>query len=396
MRRAPWERRSAFAVALALGALAPLSRLQAETDPLESLKQQFQKYPARAFQSAARMFRDPQRKGDLDGMMAIIRIVGPASRHRHYMATAEEMIEAAIPVAQQTARWTTLGDLHMERAELLHGRGALINLRYIHSWQAGRDAYLKAGALPARCAGHEWRVQEFSALHAGWDSPEESAKRQERGTYGRHFSQVVAIERAIARRRDSEAVGLAHQLVSEVAREDDPTLCTDALCVAASAVWLRGGDRLLQAVMQVVESRRISSENVGWAIFGASTWAWTGRDDLFRGACYWWLSQFSVERHSVRYVVPLFAGKLRQFGRTGEAERVLRFYVWCLQAQRCVGYTMMSDAIWPEVPADLRRALVDVGCRWTKAAQREDLERTVALLHDGVLRLVSCHASSVG
>lgn len=155
MRRIVPSRRVAIQVAAALVVLGACRVGAAEPDPLESLKQQFQKDPTRAFEHAARMFKKPQRAGDLEGMMGILRVVAPESRRLYYGAVLEDMIDAVIPVAQKSADWAALGEVYTERARfashVLHdvaamgGIGPASWLRYVRFLTLADEAYGNAG-----------------------------------------------------------------------------------------------------------------------------------------------------------------------------------------------------------------------------------------------------------
>ncbi|NCQ35876.1 hypothetical protein GW813_12570, partial [bacterium] len=65
----------------------------AQPDPLADLKQLFKDDPATAFEKAWKLFQEPRKKGDLDGMMGIIRVVTDMSVRCKYAKVLDEMAD---------------------------------------------------------------------------------------------------------------------------------------------------------------------------------------------------------------------------------------------------------------------------------------------------------------
>jgi len=95
-------------------------------DDLDDLKALFREDPAEGFQVADEMFDDAWEDGDLDWMLEIIRLTAHWGYCHCYFAVAEDMFDAAIPLAQDSGQWEILGELYTPRGSLLR-----------HSWRGG-------------------------------------------------------------------------------------------------------------------------------------------------------------------------------------------------------------------------------------------------------------------
>lgn len=110
------------------------------------------------FAHADALFAQAYRAGDLDAMMAVLRSTLHPSVVCYYPALCEDMIDAALPVAEQRAQWATIGELHLLRYTVNSGLfGAVeikaVDKRLLRKAEIAAAAYGKAGVHPNPAEG---------------------------------------------------------------------------------------------------------------------------------------------------------------------------------------------------------------------------------------------------
>jgi hypothetical protein len=246
---------------------------------LEALNLLFEKDPATAFEQAARMFEELKAKGDLEGMMAIIRVVGPQARRCWYVRVLEDMIETAAPLAREAGKWEMLGDLYMQRAVPLDGLyfgGDNEQGRSLHYGALAEEAYQRVGKQPAE--GQPNYKQQLQDLMASFT---ERLQKEKRG------AALLAILRADWEGQEGEAVALAERLLQELRQDPDGYRDLPSLSTVMNTVRLRGGERLIPGLRTICRPREMPV-NYLQVLANACIYAWGGRDDVFR-QCYNWV-----------------------------------------------------------------------------------------------------------
>lgn len=339
---------------------------------LEALKQLFEKDPATAFEKSWRMFQDPMKKGDLEGMMGIIRVVGPASRSHFCVNPLDDMIDSAVPLAQNSGQWETLGHLCLERAEtarmLKEDCGVLrpAALRIAHFGSLAREAFAKMGAVPQRLRYIENVITTYEEM-AKWANTA-AGENYELGQVGPlHWPLVKDIAQAVGEGHDREALTLVENLLRQVATEQDDRIFQAVLWRIGWLLWLRGAERIISPLRRLVDARgdRYGGSSFVNGIATGCAVAWTGRDDVYRRTFYWCFKHLDLNRHGPGWALGQFATKLRRFGEIHEANRLLRYWVELMHktrpAQRGSGQHAQR-LVWPGAPDDVRRGLVFITC----------------------------------
>ena len=357
-----------------LGCVLHPRAARVQADRLRDLQALFESDPAAAFETAARLFEDPKAQGDLDGMMALVRVVAPEAKRCLYAKVLDDMIDAAVPLARDAGRWETLGELCLARAETCFELATHFPLasplsdmdRACYFGVQAADAYERAGKLTDEMA--QW---------AEW------ARRYRKDAEGRpqlpldagepdpYKEGILASARFQTEGRDAEAVAAVAEVLARLARDPRPGAADYALTLTGGALRLRGGERLVPLAR--------AAWQLGCSAYGpvvaACGAAWSGRDDAFRDLFYWlWAQAELLPSRTAPYGGgwPMFVAKLGTFGRRPEAAAAAgRYLAWTSQApSEVLARTSLPgpEIVLPYAPREHHAALLDLWCRATVAA----------------------------
>ncbi len=346
--------------------------------------------PAMWFDAVLALCDRQLREQDLDGVMQTIEATKRTAWHLTYGAPLEEMIDAALPMAQAKGDWKAVGDLCTTRA-LMTGscyRPAVARpggARSARFAAVAGDAYARAGA-----ASEDYRVLVETNTRveaAKFAEPCDPAELVD--TYGpAHAERMAQLFDAVGDARDRDALALLHDVVTRVWDEPDPKVY-DALCQAVSALlWLRGAHQVLPELRAAIADRgdpREEARALTDDVARGCAVAWTGKDDAFRDTFLWCLGQRDPRRHLLTATMGDFARKLWDFGRQGEAMDVA--WEWCNLARqeppkrRVESPWGYSLTLWKETPDDLRREVVDLYCEHSVwGAHQGDADKNMTFL----------------
>ncbi|PIY43019.1 MAG: hypothetical protein COZ06_23780, partial [Armatimonadetes bacterium CG_4_10_14_3_um_filter_66_18] len=318
---------------------------------------------------AWKLFQEPRKKGDLDGMMGIIRVVEGNARQLRYPRVLEDMLDAALSIAQPAGRWADLGDLYTWRAGMAASLpvGTFCWGRSAHFVALAGEAYLKAGKKPEPLLSY--LQDQTKSADPRWVSQDKQARSQLLSPSQLRLAE--ALEKAAEQASDAEALALMGEMLRQAGQEADDWCRLHLMYRVAAHLWVRGSERLLPLFRHLVESGR---EPMGWTtaieLLSGCAAGWSGRNDAFREAVYWCLRHAEVHPEARSMGIMPFARKLHDFGRYSEAEELVRRWVtpvWDMpipRDQSIVGrYRPYLGALWKGCPADIRRALVSLATK---------------------------------
>jgi len=362
-------------------------------DGLAALDQLLQRDPAAGFQEAWRMFQGPARNGDLDGMVAITRLVAPQAGLCQYSHVHYNMLDVAVPAAQAAGRWDTLGELFLQRAgpqPPVHE--ILFEWRGIYFTVKAADAYAKSGTMPegleaAAAQAREWMKEDRRAAMCAFYGFLQ-------GSPGYYVDTVCAAWQAYGEGRDGEAIQLVEQMIARMAGGADPSL-DDAqvnrmLMVAADLVAARGGEvlvPLIRAALTPDAARRNAALSLmarGCAL------GWDGRGGALRAAAQWALGELDPREIPTCWPGAVtWAWKAHAMGRPYEAWAVISWWLDFDEAALAIGSqpdTLLAIApfnpaiIMTNMPAALRHRVVEHWCRIALHKQAEVVRRRLPRL----------------
>ena len=367
---------------MAIGCSAVCGQAAPEADPLADLRQLFRTDPATAFEEAARRFEAPKAAGDLDGMMAIIRVVAPEAARCYYVRVLDDMSDAAAPVAREGGNWATLGELLWSGAQAWYACRDGIewkcllwsHLRAFALTVEAAAAYERAGAVPEAVAA---LLPQAQASLDAWQPNGEGYAWLAR--YGDYRNALFDIGTADNEGRDSEAVALALGVLQRLAEETDSARVAGVLAQVAPLTGLRGGEVLIPHVRRLYRPEYWTE----WWGGARSVWAgcalgWSGRDDVLLDTFYWAFGQhdprLGVGADSASAVS--FGAKLVAFGREEEAVALLRRWLDFIdQVDFVSAIAPYMDAACPALEGllapDMRRRLLDLRCRLALHPRRD-------------------------
>jgi len=226
----------------------------AQPDPLADLKQLFKDDPATAFEKAWKLFQEPRKKGDLDGMMGIIRVVEGNARQLRYPRVLEDMLDAALSIAQPAGRWADLGDLYTWRAGMAASLpvGTFCWGRSAHFVALAGEAYLKAGKKPEPLLSY--LQDQTKSADPRWVSQDKQARSQLLSPSQLRLAE--ALEKAAEQASDAEALALMGEMLRQAGQEADDWCRLHLMYRVAAHLWVRGSERLLPLFRHLVESGR--------------------------------------------------------------------------------------------------------------------------------------------
>ena len=143
---------------------------------LQELQELFQRDPLAAYDRAARMFEERRKRGDLDGMMAILRVVADWEDAYGNVPAFDRMTAAAAVVAERDGRWRELGEIWYRRALLAMdvggdtqgqplGHPADGTARALYFAEQALAAYEKAGMPPPDTTAYvKARYRDYKGL----------------------------------------------------------------------------------------------------------------------------------------------------------------------------------------------------------------------------------------
>jgi len=343
-------------------ALWSTSCLHAQPQTIEELQQLFETDPATAFEEAWRMFQEPMQNDDLEGMYGIIGVVAPHAGRCCYAAVIDEMIDAALPLAEAGGRWEVVGNLCAARAGIsgtvhaLYGRSA----RTAHFARRALEALTKAGAEQSRI---EW-LRNLSETH---DLGEIMSQREELRARmcGPNYGPIaVALDTAVSVGDDARALSLMREILGRASQEPPQAEGTErggpfwgrGVEAVAEYLWLRETQGLVLQIRSLVEMRPDSQLGTNPArsrLAMGCQMAWGGRHDVFCETFHWcWQgSDFVAE-----WMLPDFIGKARSFGRREEADWLT--LVWARGSHRQRASMKGANLAHAGLPRELRRALI--------------------------------------
>lgn len=338
----------------------------AEGDPLAGLNELFRKDPASAFEESWRLFQEPMGRGDLDGMMAIVRVVKPEAIRCLYGRALDAMLDAVIPAARDSGKWEILGEAFEARADLnlqLRLRVASWDYmalgmhRFDHCLLQALEAYARAGKIPD--------ALKDDVIVTGVRDSQAAFDRNQPG------EAWYPAYRAYVDGDHAQAVRLGLELLAKA--RDDPwgVARYEAMRAAAPLVEVPGGEAVLQAERALWDP---SPDTVGDGqalafLCAYCTRAWSGRDDVYRDCFYWILGQFDPLVFGPWNDPLFFALKLAVFGRKAEGLSIARRwfdFVQRVPPGRAWGYADLPadmPAWYPDLPPDLLQQFAELPCR---------------------------------
>ena len=368
---------------LLLFSLTPfLPRAQAAVNPadLEALKQLFQKDPATAFEKSWKLFQEPRKEGDLEGMMeifdvAVIAVHFGSRQTQTQHPVIEDMIDAAVPVARRQGNWEALGNLYLVRGFMLslNGRGPALpcSFRGLKFIPLAVEAYEKAGKPSSRYA---WLLEKCTRELTRLRRDVSEAKDTITGEVGTNYAPLVlSIYEAIGEARDTEAVSGMQALLEQIATETNTRVLSAVLSVVAEMLWVRGAERCIPLVRELAEKRNTGSGVFSNAYYACLT-GWSGRSDLVWDTIYWALR--GLVKSGYTNPPYAFAGVLKPFHRDRECERLARVWAamlrssWGEMEKRC-SLPYHNILITASTSSDVRRTLVRADCEapvWSEGA----------------------------
>jgi tetratricopeptide (TPR) repeat protein len=242
----------------------PKPKPEPKPDDLGKWQRLFAEDPAKAFAQARQRFKELQGKGDLEGLMGLLRVAtapalpdAAAQPEYFYQPLLEDLIDSALPLAQQAGQWAVLGELHTLRAyfawKLACGGCWPAEVRFVKSMAAAEQAWARAGK----------QTPQFLALRDPFTrrQRQQPARLDQRAKWreeklGPKFTPLIqALEEAVGQSQDAAAVGLMPGVLQELSTETDPEVyCYTAHCLAA-LLWLRGTEKVLPAFRQLVDQK---------------------------------------------------------------------------------------------------------------------------------------------
>jgi len=346
----------------------------AQPDPFADLKQLFKDDPATAFEKAWKLFQEPRKKGDLEGMMRIVRVVAPESIRCRYIGVIERMCDAAGKAASAVGKWLEQGEVDYHRANTCMKSGCvsatdyflldLPRIRYLAE-EASR-CYQKAGVDSPAVQTLLQDIQARAELERNSWFPTGFPPRFAQ-TSQKHQEALNAAGEAKRTGRDADCLSILVSLMRDALA--DTTLTTDQVelltFTCCHFLWLTDGQTLLPLLHALVVRAAGLGADEMFDEYPRCCWqAWRGGNDPFYQELYWCLGQVAVIRRCSNFSdFGNFAGKMRLFGRRNEAVQLVSA---CADIGRSLPddpwqrwHTNAATFIFPETPLWLQRGLLD-------------------------------------
>lgn len=347
----------------------------ADGPTLKALDEVFAANRLEGFAQAEGLFARAYRAGDLDAMMAVVRSTCQPSMSCSYPMLCENMIDAALPMAEQGGQWAVVGELHLLRHQLMVSGSSSLGTEVIfprcaRSLEIALAAYQKAGATPQALTDAIEYTRGTAPTEANERDQERAHRLQQLGT--EYTAAFDVIDDAVIAHDDARAVALCQELMGIIEAERDGALQFSVANGLTGYLWLRGSEPIVARMVQLAEAHSEWPQALGLvtAIGQFCFLPWSGRDDVYYQAWHWSAGIAADLPGDYFHWGIWFIRKMREFGRVEESDRLARAWAQWVAQNRPQGSGYAGYLVHAEVPDDIRRLAAVLSLRWSLIEQQ--------------------------